>query len=45
MLQIFLYKLFSFIAESIQMIFIDKNKYIFVANFCMFSCYAKIHLW
>jgi hypothetical protein len=27
------------------MIFVAKNKYIFVLNFCMWSCYAITHLW
>jgi hypothetical protein len=38
-------KLFSISAESVQMIFVDKNNYIFVPNFRMLSFYAKIHLW
>jgi hypothetical protein len=32
-------------AESVQMIFVAKNNYVFVPNFCMLSCYAKMHLW
>jgi hypothetical protein len=35
--------MFSIYAESIQMIFVDKNNYVFVPNFCMLSLYAKIH--
>jgi hypothetical protein len=31
----FLYKLFSIYAESVQTISVDKNIYIFVPNFCM----------
>jgi predicted nucleic acid-binding Zn finger protein len=27
------------------MIFVDKNNYILVPNFCMLSFYAKMHLW
>jgi hypothetical protein len=45
MLYIVLYKLFSIYAESVQMIFVAKNNYVFVPNFCMLSFDAKMHLW
>jgi hypothetical protein len=35
MMLIILYELFSIYAESVQMIFVTKNKYVFVPNFCM----------
>jgi hypothetical protein len=44
MLSIFLYELFSIYAEPVQVIFVAKNNYIFVPNFCMLSLYAKMHL-
>jgi hypothetical protein len=41
----FLYELFYIYAESVKMLFVAKNNYIFVPNFSMLSLYAKIYPW